>query len=64
MRMNGWGFLFLLASVLAWFSVPFLFFAVLMRFVGRIGTRFLIAVLALDSIAWIMAAIFWLRPSG
>ena len=61
--MNGWGFVFWFASITAMFSVPFVLFAVLMRLVGRIGTRFLAAVLAADSILWMMAAIFGSRHS-
>jgi len=59
--MNGWGFLLWLASITALFSVPFVLFAVLMRVVGRIGTRFLAAVLAVDAVVWFMAAFFWVR---
>ena len=42
--MNGWGFLFWLASVIAVISIPLVSFALLMRLVGRIATRTLIVI--------------------
>jgi hypothetical protein len=48
--MNGWGFLFWLASVIAVISIPLVSFALLMRLVGRIATRTLIVILAADSV--------------
>jgi hypothetical protein len=57
--MNGWGGLFLLASIIAIFSIPFVLFALLMRMVGRIATRTLVGILAADSIVWGMAIFYW-----
>jgi hypothetical protein len=57
--MNEWGALFWLASILAIFSIPVLLFACLMRLVGRIGMRSLVAILAADSVLWAMACYFW-----
>jgi hypothetical protein len=57
--MNGWGGLFFLASFLALSSLPLVLFAILMRLVGRIGTRSLIFIVAADSIPWAMAAFSW-----
>ena len=57
--MNGWGAMFLLAPVVAVFSIPFVMFALLMRLVGRLGTRTLIVFLAADSILWGMSACYW-----
>jgi hypothetical protein len=56
--MNEVGALFWLASVVAVFSIPFVFFAVLMRIVGRIGTRTLISILVVDGLLWVMAVVF------
>jgi hypothetical protein len=42
--MNGWGFLFWLASVIAGISIPLVSFALLMRLVGRIATQTLIVI--------------------
>ena len=61
--MNGWGFLFWLASVIAAFSIPLVSFALLMRLVGRIATRTLIVILAAGSVFWAMAVYsWWARP--
>ena len=57
--MNGWGAMFLLAPVVAVFSIPVVMFALLMRLVGRVGTRTLIVILATDSILWGMSACYW-----
>ncbi len=57
--MNGWGFLFWLASVIAVFSIPLVLFALLMRLVGRIATRTLLVILAADSVFWVVAVYFW-----
>jgi len=62
--MNGWGALFLLASVVAVVSLPLVLCAIIMRLVGRIGTRALAFVLAADAIPWGMAVIFWLSRGG
>jgi hypothetical protein len=63
--MNGWGFLFWLASIAAVFSVPLVLFAGLMRLVGRIGSRALAGILAVDAVLWAMAVVFWWgRPGG
>jgi hypothetical protein len=57
--MNEVGALFWLASVVAVFSIPFVVFAVLMRIVGRIGTRTLVVILVVDVLLWGMAVVFW-----
>jgi hypothetical protein len=62
--MNGLGFLFWLASLIAVFSIPLVVFALLMRLVGRISSRTLIAILAADSVFWVTAALFWWGRSG
>jgi len=63
--MNEGGALFLVASILAVFSVPFVFSALVMRLVGRISKGVLIFVLALDAVLWGMALFYWfvLLPS-
>ena len=58
--MNGWGFLFWLAPVLAVFSIELVMLAVLMRPVGRISTRALLAMLAADFALWMLAVFGWL----
>jgi len=62
--MNGWGFLFWLASMIAVFSIPLVSFALLMRLVGRIATRTLVVILAADSVFWAMAVYFWWSRAG
>jgi len=62
--MNGWGFLFWLASIVAMFSLPLVFFVGLMRLVGRVSTRALAAVLAADAVLWALAAFFWWGRAG
>jgi len=57
--MSGWGFLLWLASIAAVFSVPLVLFAGLMRLVGRIGSRALAGVLAVDAVLWALAAFSW-----
>jgi hypothetical protein len=57
--MNGWGLLFLMASIAAVFSVPLILFAVLMRLVGTISTRALAGVFLVDAVLWSMAAFDW-----
>ena len=57
--MNEWGALFWLASVVAIFSILFALFAFLMRFEGRIATRTLVKILAVDSILWGTASYYW-----
>ena len=57
--MSGLYALFLLASILALFSIPLLMFALLMRLVGRIGPRTLVAILAVFAIFWVPAIFFW-----
>lgn len=59
--MNGWGFLFWLASVGAIFSLPMVLTFSLMWYVGRLGTRALTVILAADAVLWAMAVFFWLR---
>ena len=63
--MNDLGFLFWLASIAAVFSVPLVLFAGLLHLVGRIGSRVLAGILAIDAVLWAMAAVFWWgRPGG
>ena len=57
--MKEWGALFLLASIVAVFSIPFVLFGVLMRMVGRITTRTLLILLAADCVVWGMAIFYW-----
>lgn len=57
--MNGLYFLLWLASVLAVFSVPFVFLAIVARLVGRLGSRSLAVVLATDTVLWGIALYFW-----
>jgi hypothetical protein len=54
---NGWGGLLVLASILAVFSVPFVFIAILMRLVGRIGSRALITILSAAAVLWVLALV-------
>jgi hypothetical protein len=62
--MNGWGLLLWLASMAAVFSLPIVLFVGLMRLVGRVGSRVLAVVLAVDSVLWALAAVFWWGRSG
>jgi len=57
--MSGFGFLRWLASIMAVFSLPLLYFAVLMRLVGRIGSRSLVFMLAVAAALWATAAFYW-----
>jgi hypothetical protein len=57
--MNEWGALFLLASIIAIFSIPFVLFALVMGMVGRIAKRTLVVILAADSIVWGMSIFYW-----
>jgi hypothetical protein len=63
--MSGWGFFFWLASIAAVYSSPIVLFTGLMRLVGRIGSRVLAVVLAVDAVLWALAVFFWWgRSSG
>jgi hypothetical protein len=57
--MSGFGFLLWLASIIAVFSLPLLYFAVLMRLVGRIGSRCLAVILLVAAALWATAAFYW-----
>jgi hypothetical protein len=57
--MNEWGSLFLLASIIAIFSIPIALFALITRMAGRIATRTLVVIIAVDSIVWGMAIFYW-----
>jgi hypothetical protein len=57
--MNEWGALFWLASIAAVFSIPLVSFAILMRVVGQVTTRTLVATFAAALIVWGMAVRFW-----
>ena len=53
--MNGWGFIFWLASVGAVFSLLLVVVVGLSWHVGWVGTRGLAPFLAIDPILWVMA---------
>jgi hypothetical protein len=53
------GALFLLASIIGIFSIPFVLSALVMRMVGRIATKTLVVILAADSILWGMTTFYW-----
>ena len=57
--MNGLYVVLLAASIIARFSIPLVMFALLMRLVGRIGTRALGMILGVCSIPWAAALFFW-----
>jgi hypothetical protein len=57
-HVNGWGGLYVLASILAVFSVPFVFIAILMRLVGRIGSRALNIILWAAAVLWVLALVW------
>jgi hypothetical protein len=57
--MSGFGFLLWLASIIAVFSLPLLYFAVLMRLVGRISSRSLSVILVVAAALWATAAFYW-----
>jgi hypothetical protein len=59
--MNELGALFWLASIVAVFSLPFVFLAVLMCLVRRIRKRTLLAIIVADLVLWGLAAQFWLN---
>jgi hypothetical protein len=59
--MNELGALFWLASIVAVFSLPFVFLAVLMCLVRRIRKRTLLAIIVADLALWGLAAQFWLN---
>ncbi|WP_435009215.1 hypothetical protein P12x_000465 [Tundrisphaera lichenicola] len=56
--MNGRKLLPWPVSVIADFSNPLAWFALIMRIVGRIAPRDLIVILAVDAVFWAMAAFF------
>ncbi len=57
--MNGWYMLLWLTSVMAVVSIPLVLFTILMRLVGRIGTRSLLMILGAESILLAAAAFYW-----
>jgi hypothetical protein len=62
--MNGFGFVFSLASVLAVFSLPFVFLAILMKRVGRISSKRFVMVLLFELALWITAVFYWCHVAG
>jgi hypothetical protein len=61
--MGGPMIFFLIASVLAVFSIPLVMFAILMRLVGRIGTRTLVVIMFVDAVLFAMGSVYWGFPS-
>ncbi len=57
--MNGWGFLLLLDSFAAIFSIPVVLYCLLMRAANRMSSRTLVKVIAADTIIWLVAFYFW-----